>query len=242
METPSYITLSSQAALRRQMDVVANNLANINTPAYRGENMMFVEYLTQTQRGETGALSFVQDIATYRDIQEGPMEATGNPLDIAISGPGYFVVETDDGPRYTRHGSFQLNDDNEIVTHAGHRVLDDNGNEIVIPDDAERIDVTADGVIATEIGEIARLDLVAFDDEQALEREANSLYDAGEAPVLPADEASVKQGMLEGSNVQGVVEMTRMIDVLRTYQGAQQMSESEHERRVRAIRTLIESS
>lgn len=242
METPSYITLSRQAALRRQMDVVANNLANMNTPAYRAENMMFVEYLQQTQRGETGALSFVQDIATFRDLSEGPMTATGNALDFAISGPGYFVVETDDGPRYTRHGSFRLNDDNEIVTHAGHPVLDQNGNAIEVPDNAERIDVTGDGIISTEVGEIAQFDLVAFDDDQALTKLADGLYDAEAAPVLPADDARVKQGMVEGSNVEGIVEMTRMIEVLREYQIAQQMSEGEHERRVRAVRTLVEGA
>jgi flagellar basal-body rod protein FlgF len=242
METTSYIALSRQGVLRREMDLVANNLANVNTPAFRGESMMFVEHLAETQRGETGRLSFVEDIAVVQDLSEGPMEQTGNALDAAIDGEGYFVVETDDGPRYTRNGSFKLSQDNELVTDAGYRVLDQNGNPIEIPDNAVSIEISEDGAIATENGQVATLDLVTFGNEQALRKQADGLFDAGDLPVLPADGAGVKQGMLEGSNVKGVVEMTRMIELVRSYQGAQKMVDGDHERQLRAIRTLVESA
>lgn len=242
METTSYIVLSRQSALRRQMDLVAHNLANVNTPAYRGQSMMFAEHLQDTQRGETGTLSFVEDLAVVEDLREGPMKRTGNPLDVAIDGKGYFVVETDDGPAYTRNGGFQLDSAGEVVTDAGHRVLDRNGNPIVIPPDAGRIEIAGDGSIATEQGRIASFDLVAFEDEQRLEKRADSLFDAGDMQVLPAEDAEVKQGMIEGSNVQGVVEMTRMIQLLRSYQSAQQMTKGEHERQLRSIRSLVQSA
>lgn len=170
------------------------------------------------------------------------MQATGNPLDLAISGTGYFVVETGEGARYTRNGSFQLNDENEIVTHAGLNVLDDNGNAIAIPFDAEVINISSDGVISTEAGEVAVLDIVTFDNEQALLKRAGGLYDAGEEIVLPADEARVAQGMLEGSNVEGIMEMVRMMTVMQSHGSAQEMGESEHERRLRAVRSLIPSN
>lgn len=242
METPGYIALARQGGLRREMDLIANNLANMNTPAYRGESMMFVDHLEDTQFGETGKMHFVRDVAVLRDLQEGPMQATGNPLDLAINGDGYFVVETEEGPRYTRNGSFQLNGDNEIVTHAGRNVLDDNGNAIAIPFDAEVIEISSDGTISTEAGEVAVLDLVTFEDRQALLKRGDSLYDAGEEIVLPADGASIAQGMLEGSNVEGIMEMVRMMSVMQSHGGAQELGESEHERRLRAVRTLVSSN
>lgn len=243
MESSSYIALSRQATLRREMSMVSQNLANLETPAYRGERMMFVEHLNQTQPGEAGELSFVQDIGTVRDLQEGPMTRTENPLDLAISGSAYFKVETEDGARYTRNGAFQLNEAGEIVNAAGSPVLDANGNPIAVPATAARIEIAGDGTISTEEGRIGRLQLVSFDNEQALKKRADGLYQAGEdQQELPADESTVMQGMLEGSNVQGVTEMTRMIDLVRSYQSASKVGQDEHERMLRAIRTLVSQS
>lgn len=240
METTSYIALSRQAALRREMDMVANNMANLETPAYRRESMMFAEYLADTQDGDTGELSFVQDIASVRDLKEGPMTRTEDPLDLALQGSGYFAVETEDGPRYTRNGSFQLNEDGEIVNSAGNPVLDVNGNPIALPETAGLVEVARDGTVSTEDGEIAQLRLVRFEDEQALQKRANGLYEAGDdQQVLPAEDVEVMQGMLEGSNVQGVLEMTRMIELVRAYQSAGKVGEDEHQRILRAVRTLV---
>lgn len=242
METTSYIALSRQTALQRQMSVISNNLANLNTPAYRREGMMFEEVLRDTQRGETGELSFVQDVATLIDTAEGPMETTGNPLDLAISGEGFFVIETEDGPRLTRHGSFQLNQDNELVTKQGRNVLDDQGNAIALPPEAADVTVTADGVISTEQGQVATLDLAAVENEQELQRAADGLYDPGELELVEPEDAAIKQGVLEGSNVQGVVEMTKMMETVRSYQSTKRMMDQEHERQQRAIRTLVSSN
>jgi len=242
METTTYIALSRQTALQRQMSVISHNLANLSTPAYRRESIMFEEVLRDTQRGETGEISFVQDVATMIDTQEGPMESTGNPLDLAISGEGYFVVETEEGPRYTRHGSFQLNQDGELVTKQGRLVLDDQGNAIQFPEEAEEVTISADGVVSIEEGPLATLDIVAFDNPQNLQKRADGLYDAGDMAPVAAEDAAVKQGMLEGSNVQGVVEMTKMMETVRSYQGTKRMLDQEHERQLRAIRTLVSSN
>lgn len=243
METTNYIALSRQAALRREMDFVSNNLANLETPAYRGESMVFVEYLAETQKGHGGELSFVQDIGSMRDLQEGPMTRTENPLDLALRGSGYFTMETEDGPRYTRNGSFQLNADGEIVNAAGNPLLDINNNPIVVPDAAARIEIANDGTISTEEGQLAQIEVVSFEDEQALKKRAYGLYEAGdEQEVLPAEDVSVMQGMLEGSNVEGVTEMTRMIQLVRSYQSASKVTEDEHQRILRAVRTLVSES
>ncbi|MBK1669549.1 flagellar basal-body rod protein FlgF [Rhodovibrio sodomensis] len=240
MESTTYIALSRQAGLRREMTLIANNMANLNTPAYRGEELMFVEYLQDTQRGKLGEMSFTQDISTVRNLQEGPMKRTENPLDLAISGRGYFRVETEEGVRYTRNGSFQLDAEGGLVTKAGDPVLDANGDPIRVPQDAAALEVSEDGTIATEAGTIARIEPVTFENEQALEKRPGGLYEAGEDMAAePSPEARVMQGMIEGSNVQGVVEMTRLIDVSRSYQGASKVAESEHERMLRAVRSLV---
>ena len=108
MEAASYVALSSQMALTRQLDVVANNLANASTPAFKGERMIFAEFVTQKQTAASGGTSFVQDFGTARDASQGPLAQTGNPLDLALQGDGYFKVQTPLGLRYTRNGRFQL--------------------------------------------------------------------------------------------------------------------------------------
>src|SRR3546814_17636209 len=99
------------------MDVISNNMANLNTPAFKGQSMLFVEYLETTDSGEK--MSFVQDISLVRNLTEGQMTSTENPLDVALSGDGSFEVETPDGPRSTRNGVFQPNADRQLVTSTG---------------------------------------------------------------------------------------------------------------------------
>lgn len=113
MESPWLISLSHQVALKREMDAVANNMANMNTPAYKAERMMFAEYLVRPQKD--APLSFVQDKGMMRDLRDGPLTNTGNPLDLALTGDGYFMVDTENGQRYTRSGRFQLDADGQIT-------------------------------------------------------------------------------------------------------------------------------
>jgi flagellar basal-body rod protein FlgF len=236
MENAGYIALSRQMTLRREMDVLANNMANLNTPAYKGQSMLFVEYLETSDSGEK--MSFVQDVALVRNLTEGEMTRTENPLDLAISGKAYFEIETPTGPRYTRNGVFQLNADRELVTAGGRRVLGDGGAPVVLPPDSSDVTVTRDGTVSTDQGPAGRLRLVRFEDEQALVKLADGLYDADGQDALPADGAEVLQGMVEGSNVQGILELTRMIQTVRSYSSAGRMVNDEHERQRRAIQSL----
>lgn len=237
MENTGYIALSRQLVLRQQMNVVANNLANMNTSGFKGERMLFSEYLNKTEDGKL--LSFVQDLAVYRDLQQGPMTRSGNPLDLAISGEGYFKVETPGGERYTRRGSFTLDERGRIVTPEGHPVLTAGDAPITIPTDSNTISITRDGTVSTEDGEVGRLQVVGFEREQYLTRTENGLYDAGEEQPEAVQEPDIQQGMIERSNVQGVVEMTRLIETVRSYQSASKMTENEHERQRKAIDKLV---
>jgi flagellar basal-body rod protein FlgF len=236
MENAGYIALSRQMTLRREMDVIANNMANLNTPAFKNQSMLFVEFLETSDSGEK--TSFVQDIALVRNLTEGQMTATQNPLDLAISGEGYFAVETPVGPRYTRNGVFQLNADGELVTSSGQRVLGEGGGPIALPPNSANVEITRDGTVSTEQGPAGRLRLVRFEDEQAMVKLADGLYDADGQDPLPADGAEVVQGMVEGSNVQGIIELTKMIETVRHYSATGKMVNDEHERLRRAIQSL----
>ncbi len=128
MSNSGTVSLSQQLVLRRELDVIANNLANMNTNAYRGERMAFVEYLASA--GPDQQSFYVQGLATVRDLSEGQAVRTGNSLDLAIAGEGYFEVAGEDGPLYTRDGAFGLNEEGELVTRDGLPVLDTGGNPI----------------------------------------------------------------------------------------------------------------
>lgn len=248
MENPIYIGLSRQVALRAQMDLIANNVANMSTPGYRTQNMVFTEFLEKPkgkndELGKQDPLSFVLDYGQYQDYEAGAMQFTGNPTDAALSGPGWFAVrkEGSDDTFYTRAGNFQLNAAGELVTGRGDHVLDDGGSPIVIPENSGKIRIGADGSISTEQGQIGALKIVEFDDQQTLEARGDGLFaapDEGKA----AEHTTVVQGMLEGSNVKPVLEMTRMIDVLRSYQQTQRLLQSEHERQRTMIQRLSRSA
>lgn len=240
MENPIYIALSRQNALRRQMDVVANNVANMNTPGFKQQRMMFIEHLTRPEGGvgrQAQKVSMVQDIAVLRDLREGPVNRTGNPLDLALQGNGYFAVETLDGPRYTRAGRFQLDPERRLVDVNGLPVLDDANRPIEIPAGVSDISINADGSIVTEQGPLGRIQVVRFEREQFMTEVGGGLY-ATDEPPLAAEATKVVQGAVEESNVQPVVEMTQMTEILRKYQSNQRLIDAEHERQRRAIGRL----
>ena len=229
MENGIFVGLSRQMVLRNQMDLIASNIANISTPAFKSERMVFVEYLAPTEDGET--LSYVQDLAQMRDTSEGSFTPTGNTYDLAIKGQGYFAVRTDQGDRFTRNGHFTLDEAGQLTTSNGYPVLDSGGQPIVIPEGSVNVTIARDGTISsgaeeafettTEIGQIQ---LVTFLDEQELTLEGDSLYSSTQAP-LPAANTEILQGMVEESNVQPVMEITRMIATHRAYEATQNMLE-----------------
>ena len=240
METTSYVALSRQTGLRRQMDIVANNLANMNTSGFKGDKMMFVEHLTRSKGGHrpiSEKIAYVRDIATVRDYSEGPLETTGNPFDLSISGEGFFTIQTDQGNQYTRNGRFQLDQAGQLVNQQGHPVLAEGGQPVFFAPGETNISISSDGTIATDNGDIAKLSLVTFENLQELRPNSGGLF-ATEAAPQAVEKPNIQQGMLEGSNVMPIIEMAKMIDVHRTYDSVKKLIEREDERMLQMIRNL----
>jgi flagellar basal-body rod protein FlgF len=235
METPTYIALSKEAAMARDFNVIANNIANASTNGYRAEHMLFQEYLARTGSiGLREKLSFVQDIGTYRDTHDGALVQTNNALDLALQGAGYMVLGDPAQELYTRTGIFHLDGSRQVVTSDGYPLLQENGRPIVIPQGAERIRISGDGIVTTEQGEAGRIRLVRFASEQAMRVAGSGLYATDQA-ALPATDTKVTQGALESSNIQPVLEVTSMIQMSREYQMVQNLLDSEHTRQQNAF-------
>lgn len=222
----------------RRMDVIANNLANMNGAGFKAQHLLQESHAVTSRGGETAfgdTLNFVRDAATFRDFAEGPMQSTGNPLDLAVRGDGWFVVQTDAGPRYTRNGHFTLDAQGRLVTQHGHAVTGDGGQEIVIGASARDIEVAQDGTISTKAGTIGRLRIVAFDDPQGMIATEGGLMGSEDAPYDVLD-PEVVQGVVEGANVEPIHEITKLIDVQRAYERTARMIEREDGR----IRKMVE--
>ncbi|MDE3038174.1 MAG: flagellar basal-body rod protein FlgF [Pseudomonadota bacterium] len=213
MDNSVYVTLSHQLALFRDMDVTANNVANANTGGYGAEHIMFDSYVTQDMSsGVKNPMAFANDVGTYRDTRGGPLQATGNDLDVAIEGNGYFTVQTPLGPRYTRSGHFRLDGSGTLVTAEGYPVLDTSGQHIEMPENTTSVQIGELGNIKVNGDDFGALGVVQFDHPQLLERAGGSLYKSAVTPQ-PAQDFHVAQKMLESSNVQPVMELTHMVNV-----------------------------
>lgn len=238
MENSIYLALSRQMVLSTNMDIVANNIANLGTHGFRGQNPVFEEYLSDPRDGDD-PLSFVYDYGQYETTTPGSFEQTGNPFHVALNGPGFVGIQAPGGvTAYTRDGNFQKTQDGTLVTSAGFPVIGD-GGPIVIPDSATSISIDEKGVVSSQDGAIAQLMVVEFDNTQDLEAMGNNLYRT-DSPSRPAENTIVANGYLEGSNVQPVVEMTRMVEILRSFQSTQRLLDGEHERLRSAIQVLTE--
>ena len=220
MENALLIALSRQTVMERHMEVLSNNIANASTPGFKGEQLMFVEYLAQTPGGDS--VSYVQDLALVRDFSEGDFTTTGNPLDVAIHGKGWFVIDTPEKQAYTRNGHFTLNAKGQIVTSRGNPVLSASGAPITVGPGETGIEISSDGTVSTRSGVKGQLKIVTFRDEKALTKASNSLYVTDVTPDA-AIKSEVVQGAIEGSNVEPIIEVSNMINALRSYQSAQEV-------------------
>ena len=228
MENTLLVGLSRQMVLERQMDVVANNVANINTNGFKADRSLFEEYLKSGAHEDNFArsdrrVSFVQDRATFKDFSAGNTELTKNPLDVSIDGKGFIAVQTPAGERYTRDGGLQISNQGQLVTARGHQVLGTSGPIVFQPTDKE-INIAADGnvTVLEGTGRVdsvrGKLRLVSFADAQKLVKEGSNLFSAGTGVAAQPDITSrVRQGFVEKSNVNSVHEMSRMIEITRTY-------------------------
>ncbi|CAN5356440.1 flagellar basal-body rod protein FlgF [soil metagenome] len=251
MENVSLIGLSRQMTLERQLDVVANNVANINTNGFQADRSMFQEFLASGAHednfvGRDRNVSYVWDRATVRDVTPGPTEQTKNPLDIAIDGNAFLTVQTPGGERYTRDGGLQINAQGQLVTKSGYPVLGTSGPIVFQPGDKE-INIAGDGNVSVVEGANktdsirGKLRLVSFAQAQRMLKEGNNLYSAGAgATPQPALTARVNQGYIEKSNVNSVLEMSRMIEVTRAYSQISAMLQQQTDMRKSAIEKLAD--
>lgn len=241
MENAQLIALSRQTALRNQLNVVANNMANINTSGFKSQNLLFEEYLmpiAEATEFETQdeTLSYVLDYKTHTDFNNGSFKLTGNDLDLALEGDGFFVVQLGDGTEaYTRNGSFHLDSTGQLVTSEGRPVLTSAGPLTFTREDG-LIEIAEDGTISTQLGVRGQVRVVSFEDNQALQKIGETLYQ-GENAGIP-DRVRVVQGALEQSNVDGIYEVTRLIEITRTYESVAKFLKDADELRQQAISTL----
>ncbi len=251
MENTLLIGLSRQVALERQIDVVANNVANVNTNGFKADQSLFEEFLMPTAHqdnfiGRDRRLSYVRDRATFHDFAQGPTQETKNPLDVAIDGNAFFVVQTPGGERYSRDGGFRVNANGQLVNSGGFAVMGANG-PIQMQQTDHDITISADGTITVTEGANTRVDsvrgklrLVKFANPQKLLKEGANLFSANGAAPQADTTARVQQGFIEKSNVNAVVEMSRMIAVSRAYTQISALLQQQSDLRRTAIEKLAD--
>src|SRR5262245_48390758 len=197
MQNALLVGLSRQVALARELDVVANNIANLNTAGFKSDGAVFEEYISPTARSENfmnadQPVSFVHDRATWIDLSQGPLERTGNSLDIAINGKGYLAVQTPRGERYTRNGALQVNSNGELVTSEGYQVLGESGPITLQPKD-RNITISEDGTVSVREGNNTidslrgQLRIAGFDQPGRLQKDGSSVFLAPSGITPQAD-------------------------------------------------------
>ncbi|NSY38756.1 MULTISPECIES: flagellar hook-basal body complex protein [unclassified Leisingera] len=238
MEAAGYATLSRQSGLMREMRVIANNIANSATTGYRQEGLIFSEFVQSAPGQQSLSMSRANIFNT--SMEQGQLTKTGGTFDFAVEGDGFFMVETPQGERLTRSGAFSPNSAGDLVTMDGYRVLDAGRAPVFVPPDAGKIEVGADGSISANGRLLGQLGLFKPVESHALVREDGVMFRV-EGEIEETLDASVLQGFLEGSNVNAISEVTRMIEVQRAYEMGQSFLESEDERIRNAIKNLIKT-
>ena len=244
MENSLLVSLSQQLATYRAMDVIANNIANVSTPGFKRDSAKFEEYVAMMRpaEGQKGLqpVSFVKDAGVNRDTGQGNIEQTGARYDLAISGKGYFAVQTPAGIRYTRDGHFSLDGNGNLVTSQGYQVQGDGGAITIAPTDGD-INIAPDGMISSVVNgvgnQLGKIKVVDFADDTLLTKRGSSLYSTGQTPVTPPV-VTIRQGSLEASNVQPVIEISKMLEVMRAYEATANLSKSEEDMMRQAIERL----
>jgi flagellar basal-body rod protein FlgF len=254
MQNALLVGLSRQMSLSHQMDVIANNIANIDTTGFKADNSAFSQYLMPGASdgdftGKDNRINFVQDQGTWIDFRPGSLQRTGDPLDAAIDGKGYFVVQTPRGQRFTRNGAFGINSTGQLVTSNGDLVLGTSG-PINFQNTDHDVVISASGVISARDGagtlnvQRGQLQLVDFDNPQQLQKDSASTFDApanaNQKPIAPG--TRVVQGAIEKSNVQPILEMTRMIEITRSYSDIAAILQQQGDLRRNSLQSLAQAT
>jgi flagellar basal-body rod protein FlgF len=242
MDIASSVATSRLVAQQRALDVMADNLANANTPGYKVERVQFSDWLSRQSGGATppggSPIAYTQDRATWREQQAGTISHTGNPLDLAITGNGYFTVNTPGGPRLTRDGRFTLLATGTLSDSSGNAVLDSAGQPIQLAPTDTQIAIAGDGTVSSQNGQIGKIGVVQPSDPMLLSAEGNTLFRSG-STTAPVASPKLEQGAVEVSYVQPVLEVTRMMDGQRQFEFLAQFVQAESDRQQNAIDKLL---
>jgi flagellar basal-body rod protein FlgF len=253
MENALLVGLSRQTALSHELDIVANNIANIDTTGYKADSALFSQYLMPKVGDDefTGGdrrISFVTDRASWIDFAQGALQRTGNPLDVAIEGNAYLAVQTPRGVRYTRNGALLTNASGQLVTSEGYPVLGENG-PITFQNTDNGVIISPTGIITVREGNSTTdsprgtLQLVSFDQQNQLQKDGSSTFMAppGVTPTAPPLGTRVVQGAIEKSNVNAVSEISRMIQITQSYNDIANVLQQQSDQRKNALTQLSQA-
>lgn len=239
MDNLQLLAVQTQRVLQRRLETASNNLANVSTFGFKADALRTEEFDRAPARSADRPrdVRFVRDVGLNRDFSQGAVTRTGNPLDVAIQGDGFFMVQAREGVRYTRDGAFSLDATGQLVTSGGLPVLSGGGAPIVFDPQGERPQIGADGSIRVGGAEAGALGVVSFPNLSALEKTGDNLFDPrGQAPA--AFTGTVVQGAVESSNVNPIVELTRVIEISRAYESAARIVSGGDELRQRTLERL----
>ncbi|HEX8484311.1 flagellar hook-basal body complex protein [Sphingomonas sp.] len=243
MDISSYVLLSQEQALRRKLDVAANNMANMSTAGFKRERPIFREYVeraTEATPDLTRNTSFVLDYGAMHDASAGAFQATGNAMDFMIDGPGYISVEAPGGGTgFTRAGFVRTNEAGELTTAGGQRILGEGGAPIAVPvDQMANLTIGKDGTVQSGENVFGRIAVTVFDDERMVTPRGDGMMNGTGGRELGAAETRIKTGGIEGSNVDPIVETTQMVEILRAYQSSMKMAQDIDDLRRRSLDRL----
>ncbi len=242
MDITTSLAASRLLAQQRAIEITANNVANASTPGFKTERVVFSDFVDR--QAQTAAVPgvkgivYTQDRATYREAQSGAVTQTANPFDLALGGDGYFTVGTTSGPRLTRDGRFGPRPDGTLANGRGDAVLDVTGKPIRIPQTDTKVTIAGDGTVTTESGQIGKIGVVKPADPMKLRAEGATNF-VSDSPTSQVASPGIVQGAVEESNVQPVLEVTRMMDTERQFQFVTQLVQAEGDRQQSAIDKLL---
>lgn len=234
MDNAGYVSLTRQSGLLKELQTVANNIANISTTGYKREGVVFSEFV---KANSTESISFADAHGRLTDTSQGMLAQTGGTLDFAIDGKGYFLLATPDGERLTRAGAFTSDSQGDLVSTDGYQVLDIGGAPVFIPPGAKNIALAPDGTLSADGLPLTQIGIFEPLDASSMIRESGVLFRA-DGGYLPVEQGILMQGFVEQSNVNPVAEMTRMIEVQRGYELSQKFLEREDDRIRSVVRIL----
>lgn len=240
MQSGIYVALSSQMALERRLTTIADNLANVNTTGFRGTEVKFDQVLSNTENKLNAKVAFVSQGNDYLSADNGELQNTGNLLDFAVKGDAWFGLNTPAGTVVTRDGRFTMSDSGALVSVRGFPVLDPGGAPIQLDPRGGAATVSSDGTISQDGKRMGQIGLYTSDVSKGFLRYQNSgiLPTDTPRPVIDRSNIGVAQGYLENSNVNGMREMTNLIEVSRAFDNISTLTSSSEGTLTDAIKTL----